>query len=149
MGFKILWILWVFLSIKNHSFYVPHAAIDYAKIQTHKMVLAKHFEVTNMYKLSCHIKCTVAAAYNLSVHKLQRIMLHRKYMRNFFKAITSLFKGLLKHFCSNTCGIWKASCWCVIVITWAWGIYLIYMPKPKGTGTYIRQIPGAHVITSI
>ena len=31
----------------------------------------KHFEVTNMYKLFCHRKCTVAAAYNLSVYVLQ------------------------------------------------------------------------------
>ena len=42
----------------------------------------------------------------------------------------------------------------VIVITWARGIRLIYMPKPeghrsKGAGIYIRQIPRAHVISSI
>ena len=48
----------------------------------------KHFDVTNMYKLFCHRKCTAAAAYNLSVHKLQRIMLHRKYVGNFCQAIT-------------------------------------------------------------
>ena len=48
----------------------------------------KHFEVTNMYKLFCHRKCTVAAAYSLPVHKLQRIMLHRKYMGYFYQAIT-------------------------------------------------------------
>ena len=41
---------------------------------------------------------TVAAAYNLSVHKLQRIMLNRKYMGYFCQAITLLFKGLLKRF---------------------------------------------------
>ena len=49
----------------------------------------KHFEVTNMYKLFCHRKCTVAAAYNLSVHVLQRIMLCRKYyMEIICQAIT-------------------------------------------------------------
>ena len=37
----------------------------------------------------------------------------------------------------------------VIVITWARGICLIYMPKPEGTGMYIRQIPSAHVISNI
>ena len=49
----------------------------------------KHFEVTNLYKLFLsYRKCTVAAAYNLLVHKLQRIMLHSKYMGNFCQAIT-------------------------------------------------------------
>ena len=56
----------------------------------------KHFEVTNFYKLFFHRKCTVAAACDLSLHALQRIMLHRKYMRKFCQAITPLFKGLLK-----------------------------------------------------
>ena len=42
----------------------------------------------------------------------------------------------------------------VIVIPWARGICLIYMPKPEGrrpegAGIYIRQIPSAHVITNI
>ena len=42
----------------------------------------------------------------------------------------------------------------VIVITWARGICLIYMPKPEGrrpegAGLYIRKIPSAHVITNI
>ena len=37
----------------------------------------------------------------------------------------------------------------VIVITWAQGICLIYMPKPEGAGIYIRQIPSAHVISDI
>ena len=45
--------------------------------------IRKHFEVTNLYNFFCHRKCTVVAAYNLSVRKLQRIMLHRKYMGNF------------------------------------------------------------------
>ena len=36
----------------------------------------------------CHRKCAVAAAYNLSVHKLQRIVLHRKCMGHFCQAIT-------------------------------------------------------------
>ena len=42
----------------------------------------------------------------------------------------------------------------VIVIPWARGICLIYMPKPEGrrpegAGIYIRKIPSAHVITNI
>ena len=42
----------------------------------------------------------------------------------------------------------------VIVIIWAGGIFLIYMPKPeghrlKGADIDIRQIPSAHVITDI
>ena len=37
----------------------------------------------------------------------------------------------------------------VIVITWARGICLIYMPKPEGADIYIRKIPSAHVITNI
>jgi len=42
----------------------------------------------------------------------------------------------------------------IIVITWARGIYLIYMPKPEGfrldgKGIYNRQIPIAHVISNI
>jgi len=42
----------------------------------------------------------------------------------------------------------------VIVITWARGICLIYMPKPEGhrpvgEDIYIRQIPIAHVISNI
>ena len=37
----------------------------------------------------------------------------------------------------------------VIVIPWARGICLIYMPKPEGTGIYIRKIPSAYVITNI
>ena len=44
---------------------------------------------------------------------------------------------------------WK---WNILVITWALGIFLIYMPAslglwPSGLGIYIRQIPHAHVIT--
>ena len=40
----------------------------------------------------------------------------------------------------------------MLVITWALGIFLIYMPAPSGLwpsglGIYIRQIPRAHVIT--
>ena len=35
--------------------------------------------------------------------------------------------------------------WNILVITWALGIFLIYMPAPSGI--YIRQIPCAHVIT--
>ena len=41
-------------------------------------------------------------------------MLHRNYMRNFCQSITSYFKGLLKCFCCNACGIWLASHWYVI-----------------------------------
>ena len=37
--------------------------------------------------------------------------------------------------------------WNILVITWALGIFLIYMPTPLGLGIYIRQIPLAHVIT--
>jgi len=37
----------------------------------------------------------------------------------------------------------------VIVITWARGICLIYMPKPEGGGIYIGKIPIAHVISNI
>ena len=42
--------------------------------------------------------------------------------------------------------------WNILVITWALGIFLIYMPvpsglRPSGLGIYIRQIPLAHVIT--
>ena len=42
--------------------------------------------------------------------------------------------------------------WNILVITWALGIFLIYMPVPSGLwpsglGIYIRQIPRAHVIT--
>ena len=42
--------------------------------------------------------------------------------------------------------------WNILVITWALGIFLIYMPtplglRPSGLGIYIRQIPHAHVIT--
>ena len=37
--------------------------------------------------------------------------------------------------------------WNILVITWALGIFLIYMPAPSGLGIYIRQIPRAHVIT--
>ena len=42
--------------------------------------------------------------------------------------------------------------WNILVITWALGIFLIYMPvpsglQPSGLGIYIRQIPLAHVIT--
>ena len=44
--------------------------------------------------------------------------------------------------------------WNILVITWALGICLIYMPAPlplglwpSGLGIYIRQIPLAHVIT--
>jgi len=42
----------------------------------------------------------------------------------------------------------------VIVITWARGVCLIYMPKPKGhrpksKGIYIRQIPIAHAISNL
>ena len=42
--------------------------------------------------------------------------------------------------------------WNILVITWALGIFLIYMPapsglRPSGLGIYIRQIPRAHVIT--
>ena len=48
--------------------------------------IRKHFEVTNMYKLLCYRKGIVAAAHSLSVHKLQRIMLHRKYMENFARS---------------------------------------------------------------
>jgi len=41
-----------------------------------------------------------------------------------------------------------------IVITWARGICLIYMPKPTGCrykdkGIYIKQIPIAHAISNI
>ena len=53
----------------------------------------------------CHRKCTVAAAHNLSVHKLQKIMLHRKYIP---------LKAYWSTFCSNACGNWRASCWNVI-----------------------------------
>ena len=35
--------------------------------------------------------------------------------------------------------------WNILIITWALGIFLIYMPS--GLGIYIRQIPRAHVIT--
>ena len=52
----------------------------------------KHFEVKNLYKLFCHRKYTVAAIHSLSVHKLQRILLHRKDTENFCQAITLLFK---------------------------------------------------------
>ena len=37
--------------------------------------------------------------------------------------------------------------WNILVITWALGIFLIYMPAPSGLGIYIRQIPLAHGIT--
>ena len=42
--------------------------------------------------------------------------------------------------------------WNILVITWALGIFLIYMPapsglRPSGLGIYIRQIPLAHGIT--
>ena len=42
--------------------------------------------------------------------------------------------------------------WNILVIMWARGIFLIYMPvssglRPSGLGIYIRQIPRAHVIT--
>ena len=42
--------------------------------------------------------------------------------------------------------------WNILVITWALGIFLIYMPAPSGLRSsglsiYIRQIPLAHVIT--
>ena len=42
--------------------------------------------------------------------------------------------------------------WNILVITWALGIFLIYMPapsglQPSGLGIYIRQIPLAHGIT--
>ena len=42
--------------------------------------------------------------------------------------------------------------WNILVITWALGIFLIYMPaplglRPLGLGIYIRQISRAHVIT--
>ena len=37
--------------------------------------------------------------------------------------------------------------WNILVITWALGIFLIYMPAPSALGIYIRQIPRAHVIT--
>ena len=35
----------------------------------------------------------MAAAYNLSLHTLKRITLHRQYMGNFCQGITPLFKG--------------------------------------------------------
>ena len=62
----------------------------------------KHCEVTNIYKLFCHRKCTVAAAYNSSVHVLQRIMFHRKYMgisHNYIKLSTCYIEltSLLLH----------------------------------------------------
>ena len=37
--------------------------------------------------------------------------------------------------------------WNILVITWALGIFLIYMPAPSDLGIYIRQIPLAHVTT--
>ena len=55
----------------------------------------KHFEVTHLYKLFCHMKCTVAAAYNLSVCKLQRIMVHKKFIGIFCQAVTPLFIEVL------------------------------------------------------
>ena len=44
--------------------------------------------------------------------------------------------------------------WNILFITWALGIFLIYMPapsglRPSGLGIYIRQIPLAHGITII
>ena len=45
----------------------------------------KHTEVIIMHNLFlCHRKLTVAAAYNLSVHVLQRIVIHKKYMETKF-----------------------------------------------------------------
>ena len=52
----------------------------------------KHFEVIIMYKLFLVIgKCTVAAAYNVSVNVLQRVVLHRKYMGIFSAPIEARF----------------------------------------------------------
>ena len=38
--------------------------------------------MTNFTNWFCHRKCTVAAAYDLSVHVLQRIILHNSDIRN-------------------------------------------------------------------
>ena len=56
-------------------------AIVYSHIENPIVIgTRKHFDVTNMYKLFFVIGNvhTVAADYILSVHKLQRILLHRK-----------------------------------------------------------------------
>ena len=50
----------------------------------------KHFEVIIMCKLLFVIgKCTVVAAYGLLVHVLQRIVLHMKFMGEFFPGYNS------------------------------------------------------------
>ena len=95
---NIAWILCE-TCMKLYAHFIHKKSIVYSRVESVVVIgTRKHFEVTNMYKLFCHRKCTVAAAYNLSVHKLQRIMLHRKYMGYFCQAITLLFKGLLKRF---------------------------------------------------
>ena len=58
----------------------------------------------------CHWKCTVAAAYNLSVHELQRNILHRKCMVKICQVISPLFYSLSErffysHLKSNLCSI--------------------------------------------
>ena len=46
------------------------------------IAITKPFEGTNWYTMFSHWKCTIAAAYNLSLHVLQRIILHSECTEN-------------------------------------------------------------------
>ena len=53
-----------------------------------KQTTMRYTKTILVHFINSHRKCTVAAAYNLSVHKLQEIILQNKYMGYFCQAIT-------------------------------------------------------------
>ena len=89
----------------------------------------------NMLMKSCHccvkiIKHVMRAAWKCIDHFVLTVIIWRMFGRQFVILYQSVL--LLKHV------------WCyVIVVTWAWGICLICMPRTEGI--HIRQIMRAHV----